>query len=160
MKSVFNLHGLSTEAKTLSHLPNCTKLGSSEARRRKSSDDYIDTTTGAIIEEKNARGGTVNQVHVLKADVIIISLRDDNYLVMTMGEILPHLRRQHSFSHWDCGSVSVVKLWKYTDPVKPEGLAEAVKQAEERHRNDIVFQVRKNIVKKLLGSMQALLNDV
>ena len=155
-----NLHQLSTEAQTLSNAPQLRKVNRGRAFAQSTTDDFVNPSTGTLVEEKRAFGGTVNQVHVLKADIIIIATAEDQYLVLTMGELFPFLRRQHSFTKWDCASCSTSQLLASFDTVTGSELSEAISACEDRLVREIGFNTRKQIAKNIIRILGDVLENV
>ncbi len=139
-------------------LDNCSclaKIDKARANREEISDDFEHIHTGSIVESKRART-TVNQVHPVKADVVIVSKSDNEHIAVTMGELFPLISKQHAIHKWECANVSSKKVADVYGPwVSNEYLEIAVESAVERAIADIQFKQKQNMARKTMKQLYA-----
>ena len=142
---------------------NCkclTKIDKARANKENISDDFEHVETGVIIESKRA-ATTVNQVHPLKADVVIVSKSDNEHIALTMGELFPLLKRQHSHHKWDCANASSKSVNDNYGPwISNDNLNIAVEFAVARALDDVSFKQKQQQVRKLMGGFHEQLDSI
>ena len=143
----------------LEYCPCVTRVDKKEANDLEVCDDFKHVSTGVYIEQKKAKV-TANQIHPLKAGVLIISIADTQHIVVTMGEAFPYLSRQHTSTAWECGSLSSKRLAKDVPLVDNEWLNEAIDSKVNQYLTDTVFQEKQAKVRDLCNQHKEALNAI
>ena len=126
----------------LSHCKCLQKIDKVRANAEEISDDFEHIETNTIVESKRS-STTVNQIHPVKADVVIVSKSDNEHITVTMGELFPLISKQHAIHKWECANVSSKKVHdKYGPWVSTENLEIAVEFAVARSLEDVEFKAR------------------
>ena len=122
--------------------PSLRKVDKARANREHITDDFEHTQTGVLVESKRS-ATTVNQVHPIKADVVIVSKSDDEHIVVTMAELFPLLSKQHAIHKWECANTSSKKVCDHYGPwLSTEHLNDAVEYAVYRALEATEFKAR------------------
>lgn len=130
------------EALTLLECPCLRKVDKKRANYEYITDDFEHIINAALAEDKKCKT-KANQVHPVKADVVIFHKSDTEHIVVTMGELFPFLGRQHCIHKWECASISSPKIEKQFGPwLSTEHLNDAVEDATKRAQDDIEFKAR------------------
>lgn len=130
------------EAVIMAACPSLQKVDKARATRESITDDFEHKETGVLVESKRS-ATTVNQVHPIKADVVIVSKSDNEHIVVTMAELFPLLSKQHAIHKWECANTSAKKVCDHYGPWLPtEHLNDAVEYAVHRAIDNTAFKAR------------------
>tara|TARA_R100001530_G_scaffold15615_1_gene13904 strand:- start:646 stop:1128 length:483 start_codon:yes stop_codon:yes gene_type:complete len=122
--------------------PSLRKVDKARATREHITDDFEHVKTKVLLDSKRSKT-TVNQVHPIKADVIIVSKSDNEHIVVTMNELFPLLSKQHAIHKWECAAVSSKKVCDEHGPwLSTEHLNDAVEDAVIRAQDATEFKAR------------------
>jgi len=143
------------EGVILAHCKSLQKIDKSRANAEEISDDFEHISTKTIVESKRS-ATTVNQVHPVKADVVIVSKSDNEHIAVTMGELFPLISKQHAIHKWECANVSSKKVYdKYGPWVSNDNLEDAVEYAVARSLEDTNFKDRQSQARQTMKQLYA-----
>lgn len=143
----------------LKHCPSVTRVSKAEANRLGVCDDFKHMSSGVYIEQKLAKT-TANQVHPLKAGVLICSISKEEHIVVTMAEAFQYICRQHAISAWECGSISISRLKKDFPITTNETLNDFIEFKVSQYLDDEEFRARQSKAMDICNKLMEELNAV